>query len=281
MSAEHSLSLQTESLKGIHVLVTRPIDQAEPWIKYLQSLGAETTHIPAIGILPIDNKAETENLKQKILDLDKYQKLIFVSQNAVTHGVEWIDRYWPQLPSDQDFFAIGAATARLLKEKLSHYELPVASSAEETAMNSEALLDLPAMQKVKGQQILLFRGQGGRTLLSEVLEARGAKVDYCELYKRILPITFNFAAFDHFKNTTKQPVTSVHSGESLNNLCQLISTIKDKKHLPWLKEQALLVPGERVAEQAKTLGFNEIIVAKNATQKSMTGALNDWRQKNG
>jgi uroporphyrinogen-III synthase len=53
--------------------------------------------------------------------------------------------------------------------------------------DSEGLLALPVLQDVEGQHFLIFRGQGGRELLRETLQARGAKVTVMELYRRELP----------------------------------------------------------------------------------------------
>jgi uroporphyrinogen-III synthase len=268
-----------DSFNDLHVLVTRPSLQAKGWIEALQALSIETTYIPVIEILALEADHDLQAIKNHILELDQYQKAIFVSQNAVDYGADWIDRYWPQLPTDLKFYAIGSATAKRLEQKLAHLNLPALQSAEDTAMNSEALLALPEMETVAGEKIILFRGQGGRPLLSEVLESRGAHVDLCELYQRHRPEKIDYEKFESYRLSEKQTVTSVHSGESLTNLCELIGELEDKSHLPWLKEQALLVPGERVAELAKALGFKTIIVAINAAQKSMLGALHDWRQQ--
>jgi hypothetical protein len=45
----------------------------------------------------------------------------------------------------------------------------------------------PRCRSVAGQHFLIFRGQGGRELLRETLQARGAKVTVMELYRRELP----------------------------------------------------------------------------------------------
>lgn len=57
-----------------------------------------------------------------------------------------------------------------------------------TQADSEGLLSLPALQAVTGQRFLVFRGQGGRELLRETLQARGARVSVIELYRRECPV---------------------------------------------------------------------------------------------
>jgi len=53
--------------------------------------------------------------------------------------------------------------------------------------DSEALLDLPELAKVRGRRIVIFRGDGGRQLLGETLAQRGASVEYAACYRRVLP----------------------------------------------------------------------------------------------
>jgi uroporphyrinogen-III synthase len=259
-------------LTGLQILVTRPEAQAIPWAKELNTLGAETIIQPMLAIEALSSKADTAAIKKNLMDLDKYQKAIFVSQNAVEYGTEWIDRYWPQLPIRLNFFAVGATTANLLENKLSHLNAVIDSPQH--AMNSEALLQLTGLQQVEGERILIFRGQGGRTHLGKSLEARGALIDYCELYARLIPKNIDKNRIGALIESKLATVIAVHSGETLENLCKAV----DESQLKWIKQRALLLPGKRVADIANTLGFNTLIIADNATHESMIGALNDWRK---
>ncbi len=261
---------------GLHVLITRPSAQAKPWALQLQKLGIKTSSQAMLEIYPLVDSQAKQSAKNTVMRLDEYQKVIFVSQNAVNFGVSEIDTYWPQLPADLSFFAVGASTATLLADKLS--ELGGNINYPEQAMNSEALLALPALQKtLEGEKVLIVRGRGGRTHLGNSLEARGALVDYCEIYERRAPERIDPEAIAVFKNTTLTPVVSVHSGETLDNLCDAIATHVNQETLYWLKETPLLLPGARVAQIAKDLAFTHIIVAQNATNESMIEALYDWR----
>jgi len=259
-------------LTGLQIWVTRPAAQAIPWAKELTSLGAETVVQPMLAIEALSSAVDTAAIKNTLMNLDKYQKAIFVSQNAVEYGTEWIDRYWPQLPVCLNFFAIGETTAALLEDKLAHLDAIIDSPRH--AMNSDALLQLAGLQQVEGERILIFRGKGGRTHLGKSLEARGALIDYCELYARLVPKSIDKDKISALIESKLTTVIAVHSGETLDNLCKAVN----KTELQWMKQQALLLPGERVANIANALGFTKLIIAENATHESMIGALNDWRQ---
>lgn len=258
-------------LEGLHLLVTRPEAQARPWAEKLQALGARVTLQPMMSIEPLDDATSKQQIINRVLAFAEYQKAIFISQNAVIHGLPWLDQYWPQLPIDTTFFAIGTATARLLDDGLQH---DYSAHTTTSAMNSEALLSHAGLQSIEHEKILIFRGKGGRDFLAEQLRARGALVDYCELYERQCPNPVETALDPAYRHTTEQPIVVVHSGETLHNLCSNIAA----DDLLWLQQQAILLPGQRVADQADKAGFKKRIVAENATHDSMIDALNEWQK---
>jgi len=266
------------SLNDIEVVITRPKAQGEKWQQQLQSLGANTFLIPVLEILPLNsNNDQTErisSLKAILLKLDEFQKIILVSQNAVNEAAAWIDNYWPQRPVGIEYFAVGSATARLARQ------LDFEITAPSEAMNSEDLLALDAMHNVKDQKILICRGVGGRTTLYDELTKRGASVTYGELYTRNLPeVALSQIQALKLGNNGRKTVLSAHSGESVENLNSVLEALTElaSETKVNIKTLPLLIPGERVAKIAKDLGFQQLIVAKNATDNEMTQALCDWQ----
>ena len=259
-------------LVGQRVLVTRPAHQAEPLCQRLSDLGAEPVRFPTLNITPI---AECDNgyqdLKQRILNLDLYCAVIFVSANAVRLAHEWVDQYWPQLPVNIEWLAVGSATARTLQ----HCGLPVSTSAASNdpvngAMDSEALLQLPQLQRLSGQKILICRGQGGRELLGDTLEQRGAQVDYAELYRRDIPV-YSQAEIESIIYKSAASAMLVSSGNALTNLVTL--TRVESTGVSALTGRTLIVPSQRVARLAAQYQFQQIQVAANATDDAMLAAL--------
>ena len=256
------------SLEGLEVLATRPVQQSEEWQQALEGVGAKVCSVPLLAITALEAEAHQQTIKNCILSLDEYASVIFVSQNAVHFAVDWIDRYWPQLPVGINWLAIGSKTAADLQ--MAGYEVQAASSG----MNSEELLALPCLQNPTDKKILICRGLGGRTRLADSLRARGAQVDYCELYERSLPEQAQGQLQSLDWGADKPTVLSVFSGETLNNLlvtCERLA--RPCLQLP------ILVPGQRVAAAAKEAGFATIIESENASVASMLQALLDWHQR--
>jgi len=261
-------------LTGLHILVTRPTAQALPWADRLRQLGAETTVISLLEIVPVLDNTQMQAIKNCILDLDLYTKAIFVSQNAVELGFEWIENYWPQLPVRVEFFAVGETTARQLQNR----GAPVTDLAQSQtgAMTSETLLQSPALQAVAGEKIIIFRGLGGRPHIGEVLTARGALVTYCELYERILPENSR-ADFEHLlKSSAQELVLVLHSGEALENLKKIMDELGFFERT-LIERIWLLVPSQRIFELARAAGLIHVYAAQNATEASMLQGLIDLK----
>ena len=116
------------------------------------------------------------------------------------------------------------------------------------AMNSEGLLALPSLQSLADQRVLIVKGEGGRALLREKLAGRGARVEELVVYCKFILLS---------------------SGEGLHNMVSLL----DEASLVRVRGLTLIVPGARVAEQARAAGFSQVRLADNATDEAMVAAV--------
>ena len=104
------------TLSGINVLLTRPAAQSAALASAITGLGGNVCELPLIEIEPVTEEGASETIKSMILNLDHYYAAIFISTNAARIGMQWIDRYWPQLPVGLSAYAVGPGTAQVLKE---------------------------------------------------------------------------------------------------------------------------------------------------------------------
>ena len=221
--------------------------------------------LPLLAIAPVDDGADSE-LKQavidKVIDLALYQHVIFISTNAVQCAWHWIDRYWPQLPIAQSWYAIGKATAA----EITRLDISVKQAG--AAMNSDALLSHADLQNLQQQKVLIVRGQGGREHLKTVLQSRGAQVDYCEVYKR--------HGVSHEKGVLAAILAegldflTVSSAETIQRLLDqaMIDAIQGE-----ILQIPIVVPGSRLFDVARSSGFTQIVQADNAGLQEMLKAL--------
>lgn len=247
------------SLANKRILLIKPMRPEDQFLSLLKNTGAEITHTPVMSIQAIAEShaiTESQAIKSLILDVDNFHKAIFVSGNAAELALEWLDKYWPMLPLGIDYFAVGERTAAVLKQ------VGIQASHPRGRQNSEELLQLSQLQQLDNQRIIIFRGCGGREILADTLIERGAAVEYCELYRRVI---------DHqqLQLAQLQAQTSdclvVHSGEQL----QAMGAAEALE----LVDRAVVVPSPRVAMIAQQLGYKRVVSADNALPEAMLAAV--------
>ena len=243
------------------ILITRAERHQASLRQAIEARYGSWLSLPLIDIVRLSD-AELQQAQYKIQDLDSYDIVIFVSQNAARFGAELITDYWPQLPVKQRLITFGKGTAALLAEILAaKVEFPVDGS------DSEAVLRLPALNDVAGRKILILRGVGGREHLAQTLRRRGAFTDYGELYRRQAQQHDGDRVATELLGRGLSAIT-VHSGESLIALGELV-----KAHLHELVTMPLVVPSDRVAAQAREMGFLNVHNAGGAGDEMMLAAL--------
>nr|VFK59486.1 MAG: uroporphyrinogen-III synthase [Candidatus Kentron sp. UNK]VFK68709.1 MAG: uroporphyrinogen-III synthase [Candidatus Kentron sp. UNK] len=249
-------------LTGIGVWITRPAGQAEALARCIEEEGGNTVCLPVIAIADIGDRNPVEALPDR---LDSFDLAIFVSVNAVRKGIDYVGgvENWPM---GVRIAAIGKATKKALEEMgLSCAFEPM------PPYNSESLLALPELHidAITGSRVIVFRGVGGRALLGEALTARGAWVEYAEVYRRILPQWIGKTPIPW----AQIQVIVVTSGEGIENLF----TITDNQGQERLRHMPLVVISRRMAKLAERFGAQyPPIVADNASDAAILAALCAW-----
>jgi uroporphyrinogen-III synthase len=246
-------------LAGRGVLVTRPAHQAEPLCELLEARGARPIRFPVLAIAP---PADVDSARQRLARLADYHRVVFISVNAVDQAAALRGG----LPADLCAAVVGRASARALREHgVAAVLQPVAGA------DSEALLALPELRAVAGRRILIVRGEGGRELLADTLRARGATVDYAEVYRRVCPDVDPEALAALWRTQRIDAVTAT-SNETLGNLYQLAGPAGRDP----LRATPLVVASPRAADLAAELGWTAPVrVAASAEDVAMVAALID------
>lgn len=249
----------TKSLAGMGVVVTRPSHQAETLCQMIEELGGTPIRFPTLEILAPRNPAAVLAVIDR---LDDYDLAIFTSPNAVERALPLIEARGG-LPPGLEKAAIGKGSARALaRHGLSVDWLPETS-------DSEGLLALPPLQAAAGKNIVIFRGEGGRELLGETLAARGARVDYAEVYRRARPAANPGELIRRWQRGEIQAVI-VASTESLQNLFDLL----DATGQQWVRDTPLVVVSERTRQAAQALGVRRRpVLAGEAGDEALVAAL--------
>ena len=184
---------------------------------------------------------------------------IFISANAARMGLPTL--MGGLVEQRIVSLAVGPRTAAVIEAE----GLPVVTPKQ---MDSEGLLALPELEQVKGRRVILVKGEGGREALAQELEAREAQVEEYVCYRResaAIDIDGLCATFADYPVIIFQ----ANSGQTLTALSQALAQCQGAT----LLQQRLIVPSQRVAEEAQALGWQRIVVAESASDEAFLAAL--------
>lgn len=247
------------------VLVTRARHQAGALCRMIAERGGRPLRFPVVDICdPLDPAA----VQTILLEIDQYDMAIFVSPNAVLWGLKLMPD--GLLPPALELGAIGKQTARTLAE--AGYPVDI---VPEHQFDSEALLETQELKQVAGKRILIVRGSGGRELLADELQARGAEVVYVEVYRRSCPkVDAQRLIYRWTDDVDVVTVTSIHLLENLNALLG-----SEGKNL--LNQTPIVVISDRMRQRARELGCQQVILARGADEEQLMEALCVWIKNRG
>jgi uroporphyrinogen-III synthase len=265
--------MPTDSIAGLEnlrVLVTRPRHQTEELCALIAASGAEAINFPVLEIVPLEdnnsNNHQHRSPAAEIIDqLDDVDIAVFISANAVEQGDARVRQQRGHWPAHIQLAVVGRGSAQaLMRVGLT------AGICPEHGFNSEALLALPAMHKVQGKRIVIFRGQGGRETLAAVLRQRGAQVEYVEVYQRRRP-DINLDDLHQQGQLKRISAIIVASNESLQNLYDMAGTL----YRDWLLNTPLAVISHRCAGLAEALGFHRYCIAGEVSNLALLEAVRE------
>ena len=237
------------SLAGRRIVVTRPADQAEKLAREIEMRGGTVLRFPVLAILDVDDPRPLQAAAQ---DIEGYDVAVFVSPNAAQKALAVITarRAWPERIVAA---TVGEASARAV----ARFGITRIVAPENGRFDSEALLARPefAPETIRGKRVAIFRGDNGRELLGETLEARGAQVDRIPCYRRLRPDIDATPLRTLLAQHAVDAVT-VTSSEGLRNLVAMVGAAGAAA----LKAVPLFAAHQRIVDAARLLGFAQTTV---------------------
>ncbi len=240
-------------------MVTRPRDQAQALVQAIEKAGGIPIRFPLLDITPV---TDTKILYEQLSRLSTFDMAIFISPNAVRYGMAAMATAGGKLPPRVATIGKSSALA-LSKFGIKNILVPTEKS------DSESLLALPELAQVARQKIMILRGDGGRELLGDTLQARGATVEYATCYQR---------SKSHLGMTAllRDPpdVITVTSSEALAHLHEMVAQYVALFATP------LFVPHSRIAALAQQQGWSNIITTATGDD-GLLASLIAWRNTRG
>ena len=245
----------SSAFSGIRIAITRPAGQAAALIERIRLAGGEAIGLPLLEIMPPTIPVTAPELLWQARQADL---AIFISPNAVRMALDILPaRDWP---AKTRLTAIGKGTARALHEAGFSDVL-----APHDGADSEALLALPEFTDVRGQTILIVRGEGGRELLATALETRGAEVLHALVYRR-QPRPPDIVQL----RAAGPTIFVVTSSEALR---VLLDAVHDEAQTQWLCTQRFVFGHPRIAQLGRTHGLVHGIIVERPEDDALYSAL--------
>lgn len=239
------------SLQGAGILVTRPEHQAAELNDAVSEAGGVPVSFPVLAIEPLPRS----DLDIELQALKAADIIVFVSANAVSHGLGLIDNPTARVA------AVGPATARAL-----HAAGRAVDIVPERGFDSEHLLEEPALRNVAGKNICIVRGEDGRELLANTLRERGAKVSYLPVYRRCTVRHSNemLAQLEQdWRNGRIKMVVAMSVASLESMLDALPDYCRDS-----LRDVPIVTPSRRVQQRCTELGIGNPAIVSDGPQAS-------------
>ena len=240
-------------LSGATVLSLRPAGAHEALRRAAAAQGAALLPLSPWRLQPRDD-ARTRAALAAALGAPR---VVFTSPMAVA-SAKALERLRPAPRAL--WFAVGNGTAAALRE----CDVVAVAPAR---MDSEGLLALPDLQHVDGIAVGLVTAPGGRGELAPALQRRGAQVLRADVYERI-PIPLAAASLAALRALEGPAWLALGSGAALHALIEALP----EDAVQALRRVPVVAASDRLAAQARALGFPHVVVAASAMPDALVAA---------
>lgn len=255
-------------LAGRRIVVTRPAEQVDKLAGQIEARGGIAVRFPVLAIFDAD---DSRPLLAAAQNLEAYDFAVFVSPNAAEKalGVITTQRPWPGR-------VVAAAMGETSARAIARFGVTCIVTPENGRFDSEALLERQEFQPeaLRGKRVAIFRGDSGRELLGETLESRGARVDRIPCYRRGRP-DIDAAPLRTLLAQGAVDAVTITSSEGLRNLVAMVGAASEAA----LKAVALFVAHQRIAEEARQMGFAEVTVTVPGDAGLLAGLEEHFRHR--
>lgn len=227
------------NLNGLRILNTRPTQQGQLLRQLIHEAGGVSIDCPTLEI-----KATSSHWVYELPNLNDVNQAIFISANAVEYCFMALNIQKIHWPKHIHVIAIGQGTAKALQRyQIQEPEIPAES-------DSVHLLALPSLSNIKNQTVLLFKGEGGRSVIEEGLTKEQAKLLIFSVYQRIMP-TIDYHYINSIWRNDAVDIILLTSEQSINNLFKLFGPQAQS----WIQNKPCLVLSQRLAQVASLAGI--------------------------
>ena len=248
------------------VVITRPLAQCAALAAQIERQGRQVCLLPLLRILPLEQPEQVAALQAQLARLSEYALVAFVSPNAIEACFAQMRALGLTWPATTAIAVMGEGSrAALVAQGIDAERTRIFAPSDKQRTDSETLLEELDLPHLRGQQVLIVRGQHGREWLFEALQAAGVQAQQIASYQRL-------PASDELRENLQLALQQSHhwlitSSEALRSLMQMLEKMQESSTplsavevdiVAKMKQQHMIVPHLRIAQTAQSLGFCNI-----------------------
>ncbi|MFI8718751.1 uroporphyrinogen-III synthase [Stenotrophomonas sp. NPDC077464] len=226
------------------LLSLRPRGQHAALRRAAAALGAQVVGLSPWALVARHDAATRTALAQAL----EADRVVFSSPAAV-HAAARLQALGG--PHAGTWLAVGAGTAAALR---SHGATDVQAPQR---MDSEGLLDLPGLASLHGLRAALVTAPGGRGIIADTLQARGAQLQRVDVYRR-QPLRLAPRQLQRLRHHPTPWVLALSSAEAL----ALLQAQLPPDLLARVQAQPVVAASPRLAALAEDAGFGRVRLAE-------------------
>ncbi|WP_165389138.1 uroporphyrinogen-III C-methyltransferase [Pseudoalteromonas rubra] len=243
--------------------ITRPAGKGTLLAQQLEAQGVQCDCTPVLELvkLPVS--------EAELAPIVDAEQLIFISQDAV----HYLAQHQPDFSPDCQFFAVGEQTAAAIEACFGR------RARVPKQHDSEGLLALPELQQVEDKRVVVVKGRGGRTLISQMLKQRGALLSHCVVYERIPAATGSDIWLDHWQ---RQGIDGIVI--TSNAAIDAIFNTQQSELLNWLSSRRFYLVSQRSAEYLReqyAIEDKQIAISAGADNDALLACIMDNQPRQG
>jgi uroporphyrinogen III methyltransferase/synthase len=252
-------------LRGRTIVVTRPRDQAGPFVEALREQGARVIVAPAIALHPPRSMAL---LDRSLARIATYNYLVFTSVNGVTR---FFTRFLETGRDIRDLrgievVTIGPATAAAVEER----GLKVAAVPAEH--RAEGIVALMGRRKIEGARVLIPRAALARDVLVNELRRLGALVDVVPVYRTAR----SREGAGEIRDALRRGALDLITFTSSSTVSSFARLFRKRDRARGLRKVPVAAIGPITAATARSEGFRVALMPRAYTVPDLTRAIVRW-----
>ncbi|HEY3520433.1 MAG TPA: uroporphyrinogen-III synthase, partial [Rhodanobacteraceae bacterium] len=220
----------------------------------VRALGGTAFSLPGSSLRAIENPGQARAALREALRCDF---AIFTSPTAVRFAAKL-----SSLRTRARVIAPGAGTAAALK-RAGLNEISIPERAD-----SEGLLALPELQRVRGKRIGIVGAPGGRDLLQRGSLARGARVVLAHVYRRV-PARLDRRHLDPLLRGRSPLYVPLSSAEAIRHLLEILPDAAREQ----LVAGTAIASSARLQRAAREAGFARVLRAGSAHDADLIAVI--------